>query len=103
MAANEIDPRFAAITGQLKFATEEQRVPALVDLCKESLARTLKVLDAHLANNKYLLGENFSAVDCVYGHFAPWEKWLELDLTASLPNVSKYLERVQSKPTCPWT
>jgi GSH-dependent disulfide-bond oxidoreductase len=63
----------------------------------QALAAPLGVLDARLGDNKWLLGSEFSLVDCAY---CPILNVLEKSgfSFAGFPNVARYFEALRSRP-----
>ncbi|MGE0210630.1 MAG: glutathione transferase GstA [Parvibaculaceae bacterium] len=56
-----------------------------------------KILDDHLAKNDFVLGKNFTVADAYLFTVLGWGKFVGIDM-AQWPNISKYLERVASRP-----
>ncbi len=62
-AISEIEPLQMQVVIQKFFVPEADRDQTVVDGAIESLQRPLKVLDAHLSKQDYLLGADFSVAD----------------------------------------
>ncbi len=59
--------------GKHKFALpEDKRVPAIFDTAEWEYQQALNLLDMGLADNKYILGDNFSAADILICHTLNW-------------------------------
>lgn len=80
--------------------TEEERVPAVYPQNEAAAKRGLAVLDAHLRDKAWLVGDRFSVTDIFVGYAAWWAHWQ--GMTADLPNVAAYVERLQARPLCPY-
>ena len=66
-------------------------------VAKDTLARKLAVLERHLGNNKFLLGDSFTVVDPYAFTVLGWSRYVEIDL-APYPNIRAYLDRVGARP-----
>ncbi len=60
---SEIEPLQMQIVIQKLFMPEEKRDPAVISRAEKGLERPLKVLDAALSGQPYLLGDEFSIAD----------------------------------------
>jgi glutathione S-transferase len=76
---------------------EEKRIPAVLPEAQEAIAKWLRVLDDHLKDRKYLLGDEFSAADVMMGYTVNGAK-LGGMLDARFPNVEAYLARLGERP-----
>jgi glutathione S-transferase len=66
-------------------------------IVKENLAKRFAVLDAHFADNEYLMGSRFSVADAYAFVVVGWAKPMNIDLT-KWKNLTAYLERVAARP-----
>lgn len=65
---------------------------------KEKLLKTAAILDGHLKDNEYLLGDSYSLADTHVWSFVSFPvQYLGFDIS-SLPNVTAWMERVGSRP-----
>jgi glutathione S-transferase len=76
---------------------EDKRIPAVVPEAREAIGKWLKVLDDHLKNRKYLLGDEFSAADVMMGYSVNGAKFSGI-LDARYPHVEAYLGRLAERP-----
>ncbi len=60
---SEIEPLQMQIIVQMVFTPDEKKNPKVIESAKKQLDRPLKVLDAHLADRAYLLGDAFTIAD----------------------------------------
>jgi glutathione S-transferase len=67
-------------------------------MVKEKLATRLDAINAHLAGNKHLLGENFTAPDAYLYTVLNWAKYFAIDL-AKWPAIKSFMERVAARPS----
>jgi glutathione S-transferase len=105
-AISEIEPLQMQIVVQMLFTPEDRRNPRLVESAKKGLHRPLKVLDAALSENEWLVGDRFSVadlnvsavmllitrIDFSYSEYANVQRWA----TACYARPS--LARAQARP-----
>ena len=77
---------------------EEERVPAVYPQNEAAAKRGLAVLDDHLRDKEWLVEDRFSLTDIFTGYATCWAQWQ--GMTADLPNVTAYVERLQARPLC---
>jgi glutathione S-transferase len=77
---------------------EEERVPAVYPQNEAAAKRGLAVLDDHLRDKEWLVEDRFSLTDIFAGYATCWAQWQ--GMTADLPNVTAYVERLQARPLC---
>lgn len=75
------------------------QIPALVERGKAMLLRWLGHLDQHLADNKFLAGENFSVADITAFISFETAKRVEFEVPAEFANVQRWLKEVASRPS----
>jgi glutathione S-transferase len=61
------------------------------------LSTKLKALDAHLADNEYLMGSSYTVADSYCFAIMNWHKRAELDLSP-WPNLKAYQARIEQRP-----
>ena len=66
-------------------------------LAREYLAKRLAVLDKHLANKQYILGDKFSAPDAYDFTVLRWSQYTGVDLSP-FPNIKAFMDRVAARP-----
>jgi glutathione S-transferase len=66
-------------------------------IIKENLAKRFAGLDAHLAENQYLMGSRFSVADAYAFVVVGWAKPMKIDL-AKWKNLTTYLDRIAARP-----
>ena len=64
---------------------------------RETLAKRIAVVDAHLQTNDYLMGAKFSVADAYMFTCLGWSKWTGLDL-GGFKHVGAYLSRIAERP-----
>ena len=77
---------------------EEDRVPAVYPQNEAAAKRGLAVLDAHLREREWLVEDHFSVTDIFVGYAVWWAH--SQGMTAELPNLVAYVERLQARPLC---
>lgn len=93
----EIEPPFITLLVQKVFAPEDQRKPDREQEARAALPRPLKVLDAHLAERPYLLGERFTIADLNLASILTLATLLDYDL-AAYRNVKRWLDVCLARP-----
>jgi glutathione S-transferase len=100
---NELDAYLWVIARNEWFYGDKKSQEA-IDQSKMMLEASLKVLTDHLAENNWLIGEDFTVADIIVGQTLFWATMLEIPLSDTLnayiskcrdrdhfPNVKKYL------------
>lgn len=67
---------------------------AVLEFHREAIARPLDQLDAHLERHLYVLGHDFSLVDCSIGAALSMLKGTRLDEPKRWPNLASYREKI---------
>lgn len=79
---------------------EHARVPAVYEQNAREARRGLDVLEGALKDRSWLVEDRFSVTDIFVGYAVAWARIQ--DLTADLPNVTAYAERLLARPLCPY-
>ena len=66
-------------------------------MARQTLERRFVNLDQHLADNEYLMGDQFTVADAYCFAIVNWHKIADIDLTP-WPNLKSYMERVAARP-----
>ncbi len=66
-------------------------------VAKELIAAKLAVVDRHLGDNDYLMGESFTVADAYLFTILRWAPPMGIDL-GRWPNVAAYVDRVGARP-----
>jgi glutathione S-transferase len=64
---------------------------------EKGLVDPMRILDAHLAKRKWIMGDDFSLVDCDFGPVLNVLERAQFDLSP-FPNVRNYLEAIRARP-----
>lgn len=82
---------------QLVRTPEDKRDPAAVEKSRAESERLAGILDAHLANHRYLTENGFTAADIVVGCAA--HRWLLLPLKREpRPSLQRWYDEIKSRP-----
>ncbi|WP_422373896.1 glutathione S-transferase family protein [Roseibium sp.] len=76
---------------------EDQRAPAVKDVCRYEFARGLETLEARLGDGPYVMGEAFTIADIIIGHCSGWAVAAKFDLPKEGP-VYDYFKRLRNRP-----
>jgi glutathione S-transferase len=77
---------------------EEERVTAVYEQNAKEAKRGLAVFDGALKGKTWLVEDRFSITDIFAGYALIWAR--VQGLTADLPNVAAYAERILARPLC---
>ena len=70
---------------------------ATLETARRSAARGLDLLDAHLADRPFILGDHFTLVDCSIGATVSVVEGTSLDSDNRWPKVLEYRRRIQAR------
>lgn len=90
-AISEIEPQQMQIVIQ-KFFNRDNIDQSIIDTSTENLKRPLDVLNQHLADRKYLLGDAFTVADLNVSGVMLLMQMMEFDLSA-YPNIQNWTEQ----------
>ncbi len=75
---------------------KELRVPDVKRACKFDFDRAMTSLSTRLGDRAYVMGDQFTVPDLLFGHLANWAKNTHWDIPAG--NVTDYIARIQARP-----
>lgn len=81
------------------FYPDEMRAPLAIESAKSDFLSSVKVLDAHMANREFILGEAFSVCDILFGHLLAWSH--RRGLLENFPHVLRYKDKLLARPAFP--
>ena len=94
------DLQFAGHVGTLifpkRFLPEERWQRELMANASKQIARHFAILDAHLAQREWLVGDAFSLADVAYAPFLAFQGLLDVDVPA---HVQAYAQRLEVRPS----
>lgn len=97
-AISEIEPQQMAIVIQRFFTPKEKQNPEVVAKAAKALERPLKVLDAHLTERDYLLGDAFTLADLNLAGVMDLLNMVEFDLS-HMTAVRRWLDACYARPS----
>jgi glutathione S-transferase len=78
---------------------EEKRLPGEVALAREDFAAMVQVLDRHMKNREYVVGDTVTVADFVVAYTLDWAQLV--GLLEGLPRLEGYMERMYDRPRAP--
>lgn len=95
----ELEQPLWRITKHTLLYPEEKRLPADIDLARDEFRQMAAILDRHMQGRRFLVGDTFTAADCVTAYLMDWAD--EEDLLGNLPQLLAYLERMYARAAAP--
>jgi glutathione S-transferase len=77
---------------------EEKRVPQILEPNAQEYMKSAAVVDRHLTDRPFILGNDFTFADINIGYCLNWGRCA--GLTADFPRVNAYLDRLGARPAC---
>ena len=94
--ATTLWPNLRPIFWNLVRTPPEKRDMALVNDCRNKLAASMAILDAHLANRKYVIGDAFTMGDIPVGTAV--QRWFNVPIEReNFRNLDAYYQRLQGR------
>ena len=97
--ATELEQPLWRITRHTRVYPPEQRLPADVAIAAREFAEMAAVLDGHMKDREFVLGERVSVVDFVLSYTLDWGS--EVKLLGDFPRLVTYVERMYARPKAP--
>lgn len=98
-ALTEVEAHLWSTARNMFVYPEKARIPAIVEQNNAELRRALPVLNAHLADHDFMVGDRFSVTDIIVGFAVNWAQ--NAGVTNGLANLEAYNERLRARPHCP--
>ncbi len=95
---SEIEPLQMQIVVQKFFTPDEKQNPKVTAGATKGLQRPLQVLDAHLADREWLVGEAFSIADLNVSAVMLLLEMVEFDLSG-FPQLTRWLQACYARPS----
>lgn len=95
-ALSELEQPLWTIAKHTFVFAPERRVPAILECAGWEFARACKVLERGLADNPFILGEQFSVADILLGHTLRWAAGFKLKPGSE--RLEAYLGRLGGRP-----
>lgn len=98
-AVTELEQPLWRISRHTAILPEKDRLPADVALARREFLPMAAVLEKHMKDRAYVLGDRVSAVDFVVAYTLDWAN--EVQLLGDFPGLRAYLERMYARPRAP--
>jgi glutathione S-transferase len=98
-AMTEAEPHLLAVLMHRLFLPPDQRDPKVAEAAIEKLNKPFAVLDAELAERKYLVGDGYSVADVNVASVLSWVSLLKISVE-KFPNLKRWLDVCTSRPAC---
>jgi glutathione S-transferase len=97
--ATELEQPLWRIVKHTRLYPEDKRLPAEITLAREDFAAMAKVLDKHMEEREFVVGDTVSVADFVLAYTLDWAQIL--GLLEGLPRLEGYMERMYDRPRAP--
>ncbi|MCE8022482.1 glutathione S-transferase family protein [Halomonas sp. MCCC 1A11036] len=97
----EIEPPLWRIARHTFLYPDEMRIPQDVDLARQECREMLAVLERHMQEREYLVGDRLSVADFNAAYTLDWAN--EENLLDAAPRLREYLATMYARPTAPPT
>ncbi|WP_288352360.1 glutathione S-transferase family protein [uncultured Marinobacter sp.] len=81
--------------------SEEKRIPQDVELARQECLEMIAVLERHMSDREFMVGERLSVADFNAAYTLDWANTEEM--LASAPRLRDYLKAMYARPTAPPT
>ncbi len=78
---------------------EEKRLPGEIALAREEFTAMAHVLDRHMVDREFVVGDSVTVADFVLGYTLDWAHLA--GLLDGLPRLEGYMERLYDRPCAP--
>lgn len=95
-AATELEQPLWRIARHARLYPPARRIPAEIPNARQDFQEMAKVLDGHLQNRQFMVGEKASVADFVVAYTLDWAN--ELELLETFPRLSAYLAEMYARP-----
>ena len=79
-------------------ATNYEQIPELAERGRQRIFDFYERLDAHLADNSYLAGDNYSMADITALVFVDFAKWVKAEVPEESTNLRRWHDQVLQRP-----
>jgi glutathione S-transferase len=97
--ATELEQPLWRITRHTRLYPEDKRLPGDVALAREEFTAMAKVLDKHMEEREFVVGDTASVADFVLAYTLDWAQIL--GLLEGLPRLEGYMQRMYDRPLAP--
>jgi glutathione S-transferase len=95
----EVEQPLWRITRHTVIYPEGRRVPGEIALARDDFLEMAKVLDQHMIDREYVVGDSVTIADFVLAYTLDWAQLL--DLLADFPRLEGYMLRMYDRPAAP--
>jgi glutathione S-transferase len=95
----ELEQPLWRITRHTNLYPEGKRLPGEVALAREDFGDMVKVLDQHMVEREFVVGDSVSVADFVLAYTLDWAQIL--GLLEDLPRLEGYMQRMYDRPLAP--
>lgn len=96
-AVTELQPPMVRMLIQVFFVPADKRDPSVMEKGKEEATPLLKILDQHLANSKYMVGDEFTLADINVASVVHIHSMVQLDISGC-KNLLRWLDLLNQRP-----
>ncbi|MBC1224288.1 glutathione S-transferase family protein [Nostoc sp. UCD121] len=94
--ATELEQPLWRIARHTFIYPEELRLPAEIPLARQDFTSMAVVLESHLLDRQFVVGEHVTVADFVLAYTLDWAN--EVQLLATFPTLLDYMERMYKRP-----
>lgn len=98
-AMTEVEPHLLTVLMNRMFLPPDQRDPKAAEAAIEKLNKPFAVLDAEMAERKYLVGDGYSVADVNVASVLSWVSLLSISVE-KFTNLKRWLDVCTSRPAC---
>jgi glutathione S-transferase len=95
----ELEQPLWRITRHTRLYPEDRRLPGDVALARDEFAAMAKVLDRHMEEREFVVGDSVTVADFVLAYTLDWAQIL--GLLEDLPRLEGYMMRMYARPRAP--
>jgi glutathione S-transferase len=98
-AATELEQPLWRISRHTALYPEHLRLPAEVSLARQDFTDMVAVLEKHMQESQFIVGDTATVADFVCSHTLDWAN--EIRLLDGCPQLLQYIERMYARPNAP--
>ncbi|MBW4465585.1 MAG: glutathione S-transferase family protein [Pegethrix bostrychoides GSE-TBD4-15B] len=98
-SATELEQPLWRISRHTSLYPEHLRLPAEVALAQQDFTNMAAVIEDHMQERQFLMGESVTAADFVCAYTLDWAN--EIRLLDNCPQLLQYIERMYARPNAP--
>ena len=98
-AATELEQPLWRIARHTALYPEHLRLPAEVSLARQDFSDMAAVMEAHMQERQFIVGDSVTVADFVCAYTLDWAN--EVRLLDNCPHLVQYMERMYARPNAP--